>query len=288
MTSTSIQPAEVAVALEERGFESFWAGDHSHIPVEAGGTGVPIDTRTGYPMPNHYWQLLDPFLVLTAAAQATTTIKLGAGICLVNERHPITTAKQVATLDHLSGGRFVFGIGGGWNEHEMRNHGVEIRDRWDAMRERIEAMTAIWTQDVAEYHGDHVEFGPMMSWPKPVQRPRPPVLIGGNVRNMARVLDYADGWCPGTPQLTDDELRGQLAEFARLADDVGRGVTVTAFHVTTGDGLALGSDDLLNTCRWDVLADAGVERVVVVLPPERDACLALADHYAAELLARVG
>src|SRR5689334_4188089 len=133
MTDTSIAPAELAQALEERGFESFWAGDHSHIPVDADSAQAPIDTRTGRPMPKEYWHLLDPFLALTAAAQATSRIRLGTGICLVNERDPITTAKQVATLDHLSGGRFAFGIGGGWNAREMRNHGGDIAHRWPAM-----------------------------------------------------------------------------------------------------------------------------------------------------------
>jgi probable F420-dependent oxidoreductase len=288
MTDTSIAPAELARALEERGFESFWAGDHSHIPVDPDSAQAPIDTRTGRPMPAEYWHLLDPFLALTAAVQATSRIRLGTGICLVNERDPITTAKQVATLDHLSGGRFVFGIGGGWNAREMRDHGADIAHRWPAMRERVEAMRCIWTQDVAEYHGTHVNFDPMMSRPKPVQWPHPPVLIGGNARNIARVVDYADGWCPGTPHLTDDELRAQFAELRRRATERGRSdVTVTAFHVPPLAGLAPGSPVALGSRRWDLFAELAVDRVVIVLPPMRDDCLRMADYYADTLLAGV-
>lgn len=285
MTADSIQPAEIAGALEARCFESFWAGDHSHIPVDVTNPGPPIDTRTGNAMPSEYWHLLDPFLALTSAAQATTRIRVGTGICLVNERDAITTAKQVATLDHLSGGRFLFGIGGGWNERELRDHGTALADRWPSMRERVEAMKAIWTQDVAEYHGRFVDFGPMMSWPKPVQRPHPPILVGGNYRNIERVVEYADAWCPGTPQLDDDELAGQVAELRRSAGEAGRDdVGITAFHVTSTAGLSPDSPSALGRRRWDLLTSLGVDRVVVVLPPSRDECLRLADHYAATLL----
>jgi probable F420-dependent oxidoreductase len=285
MTDTSIAPPEIASALEERGFESFWAGDHSHIPLDPASPGAPLDTRTGKPVPTEYAHLLDPFLALAAAAQATTRIRLGTGICLVNERDPITTAKQVATLDHLSGGRFLFGIGGGWNARELRNHGLHIAHRWPAMRERVEAMKAIWTQDVAEYHGAHVDFAPLLSWPKPVQRPYPPILIGGNHRNIGRVVEYADGWCPGTPQLSDEELRTQVAELRRAAAADGRtDVAMTAFHVPPLAGLAPGSPVALGRARWQLLDELGVERVVVVLPPERDACLRMADHYAQTLI----
>jgi len=286
MTADSIQPAEIAVALEQRGFESFWAGDHSHIPVDADSPDAPIDTRTGLPMPSEYWNLLDPFLALTAAAAHTTKLRLGTGVCLVNERDPITTAKQVASLDHLSRGRFLFGIGGGWNEREMRNHRADITKRWPSMRERVEAMKLIWSNDVAEYHGEHVDFAPLMSWPKPVQKPHPPILIGGNRRNIARVVAYADAWCPGTPQLSDDELRNDVAELHRQAAAAGRtDVSITAFHVTTVDGLDTASSLALSPQRWDVLAEAGIERVVVVLPPTRDECLRMADHYADTFLA---
>jgi probable F420-dependent oxidoreductase len=289
MTDTSIDPAEFAKALEDRGFESFWAGDHSHIPVDPAHAGPPLDTRTGKPMPTEYWHLLDPFLALTAAAQATSRIRLGTGICLVNERDPINTAKEVATLDHLSGGRFVFGIGGGWNSAEMRNHGTDIADRWPAMQERVQAMQQIWTHDVAEYHGQHVDFGPMMSWPKPVQRPHPPVLIGGNHRNIARVVEYADGWCPGTPHLSDAELREQISTLRERAAERGRApVSVTAFHVPPLAGLEPGSTVALGRARWEVLNELAVERVVVVLPPERDACLRMADYYAETFVAPVG
>ncbi|SOD71800.1 probable F420-dependent oxidoreductase [Jatrophihabitans sp. GAS493] len=280
MTDTSIAPGEIAGVLEAAGFESFWAGDHSHVPAPS--SGVPIDSRTGLPVPSEYWHLLDPFLALTAAAAATSTINLGTGICLVNERDPIHTAKSVASLSHLSGGRVLFGIGGGWSEQELRNHGLEIADRWVSMRERVLAMRAIWSQDVAEFQGEHVNFSPLMSWPKP--SPLPPILIGGNFRNIPRVVDYGDGWCPGTPDLPDAEVVRLAGELRRQAAEAGREVSMTAFHVTTVVGLDPESELRLTRRRLDVLAAAGAERAVVVLPPQRDACLRMIDHYAEELV----
>src|ERR671926_1362353 len=185
-TRYSIGPAELARAVEERGFESLFFPEHTHIP---------ISRRSPWPggadLPPEYRETLDPFLALTAAATVTERILLGTGICLVVERDPITTAKEVATLDLLSGGRVLFGIGGGWNREEMENHGTDPKVRFAVMRERIEAMKAIWAEDEAEYHGRHVDFDPIWSWPKPRQRPHPPVLVGGlGEKVLDRVVAY--------------------------------------------------------------------------------------------------
>ena len=175
-TEYSISPSELAVALEERGFESLWASEHSHLPIP----GNPGELR------NMQADAMDPFLTLTAAAMSTRTLKLGTGICLVNQRDPIQTAKLVASIDQLSGGRFLFGIGNGWHEEEMRNHGTAFATRHQLVQERVEAMRAIWTLDRAEYHGAFVDFGPMIANPKPVQKPHPPVIVGGAYPYAAR------------------------------------------------------------------------------------------------------
>src|SRR5437762_6060344 len=170
-TDYSMGPAELGRALEERGFESVWAPEHSHIPLSRQ-SAFP----SGGELPKKYYDVMDPFVTLTAAAAATRTLKVGTGICLVVQRDPIQTAKSVASIDQVSGGRFLFGVGAGWNADEMADHGTAFKTRISLMRERIEAMRAIWTQSKAEYHGKFVDFGPMMTWPKPVQRPHPPVL----------------------------------------------------------------------------------------------------------------
>ena len=192
VTDYGITPGELAQAAEERGFESLWMPEHTHIPVSRKSPwgGGPV-------LPDNYKETLDPFMALTAAAMATKRIKLATGICLVVERDPIHTAKQVATLDYLSGGRFLFGIGGGWNAEEMANHGTIFETRFALMRERIEAMKAIWGNDVAEYRGTHVNLEPLWCWPKPVQKPHPPIIVGGGFPQGAkRALAYGDGWMP--------------------------------------------------------------------------------------------
>jgi probable F420-dependent oxidoreductase len=166
-TEYSISPSELAAALEERGFESLWASEHSHLPL--------VSEPEAGEMRKVQADVMDPFLTLTAAAMSTKTLKLGTGICLVNQCDPIQMAKLVATIDQLSGGRFLFGIGNGWHEEEMRNHGTALATRHQLVQERVEAMRAIWTHDRAEYHGKFVDFGPMISTPKPVQKPYPPV-----------------------------------------------------------------------------------------------------------------
>ena len=188
-TDYSIAAPVLARALEERGFESLWAPEHSHIPV---------DTKSSFPLwdaiPKKYYDVMDPFVSLTAAAVATETLKLGTGICLVQQRDPIQTAKLVASIDQVSGGRFLFGVGTGWNAEEMADHGTVFETRNKLARERIEAMKEMWTQSKAEYHGDMVDFPPMMMWPKPVQKPYPPVIVGGAWPYAARrAVRYGDG-----------------------------------------------------------------------------------------------
>jgi probable F420-dependent oxidoreductase len=226
-TRYSIGMAELARAVEERGFESLFVPEHTHIPVSR---------RSPWPggpdLPDEYRETLDPFLALTVAAMVTERLLLGTGICLVVERDPITTAKEVATLDLLSGGRFLFGVGGGWNREEMENHGTDPRTRFALMRERVLAMREIWTHDEAEYHGRFVNFDPVWSWPKPVQQPLP-VYVGGNAENaMQRVIEYGDGWLPmpGRSRLAD-----QVPVFRRLCEEAGRGrlpVTVSGARAT--------------------------------------------------------
>src|SRR6516164_7249663 len=191
-TDYSISPAYLAVALEERGFESLWAAEHSHIPVPRR-TPAP----GGGELAKRYYDVMDPFVTLTMAAAATKRLKIATGICLVIQRDTIQTAKLVASIDQVSGGRFLFGIGGGWNAEEMEDHGTVFKTRFKRMREQIEAMTEIWTGEKAEYHGEIVDFPPMMTWPKPVQKPRPPVLVGVAFPWAARrAIRYGDGWFP--------------------------------------------------------------------------------------------
>jgi len=221
VTDYSITPGELAQAAEERGFESLWMPEHTHIP-----TSRKSPWPGGPNLPDVYKQTLDPFMALTAAAVVTKRIKLATGICLVVERDPIHTAKNVATLDYLSGGRFVFGVGGGWNAEEMANHGTVFKTRFALMRERIEAMKAIWGNDVAEYHGEHVQFEPLWAWPKPLQKPHPPILVGGEFPHGAkRAIAFGDGWMPiGGRGLDALEIlpryRQMAAEAGRNPDDV--------------------------------------------------------------------
>jgi probable F420-dependent oxidoreductase len=193
-----------------------------------------VSRETAYPggteLPREYSHTLDPFVGLAAAAAVTDRLKVGTGVCLVNQHDPIVTAKEVATLDHLSGGRFLFGVGAGWNKEEMRNHGADPSKRWGLMRERVEAMKAIWTQDEAEYHGRFVDFDPLWSWPKPVQKPHPPVLVGGvGDKVLDRVVAYGDEWIPNRVK-SPEELGVRIAELQRRAEAAGRGrIPVTVF-----------------------------------------------------------
>lgn len=193
LSDRSIRPDELARAAEERGFDSMYVPEHTHIPVSRR-TPAPM----GEPLPEQYWRALDPFVALTAAAAVTTTLRLGTGVSLVMEHDPIVLAKEIATLDHLSGGRFTFGIGFGWNVEEAEDHGVEWKRRRALTREKVLAMQALWSKDVAGFDGELVRFEPSKSWPKPVQQPRPSTLIGGGAGPIMfrHVAEYADGWAP--------------------------------------------------------------------------------------------
>jgi len=221
-TDFSMGPAELAVAVEERGLDALFIPDHTHMPASR-----ESDFRIGDELPPDYVHNLDMFIGLAAAAAVTKRIRLGTGICLVVERDPITTAKEVASLDHLSGGRVDFGVGGGWNREEMENHGGDFSRRFKLLRERIEAMKAIWTQDEASYAGEFVKFDRIWSWPKPVQKPHPPIFVGGDApKTLDRVLNYGDGWIPMLADHPDNprmaERYAMMAELKRRLAEAGR------------------------------------------------------------------
>jgi probable F420-dependent oxidoreductase len=182
-------------------------------------TPFPLGTE----LPKRYYDVMDPFVTLTAAAAATTTLKLATGVCLIAQRDPIQTAKLVASIDQVSGGRFVFGIGNGWNQDEMENHGTDFSSRHKLARERVEAMKAIWTQEAAEYHGEFVDFGPMAAWPKPVQKPHPAILIGGAFPYSARrAVRYGDGWMPQVTANDKTPLTELIPRFRQMTAEAGR------------------------------------------------------------------
>ena len=264
--SDAIPPAALAVALEERGFESIWAPEHSHIP-----TSRRSPAPGGGDLPSTYWRIIDPFVCLAMAAAVTKKLLLGTGVCLVNQRDPIQTAKEVASLDHLSGGRFLFGIGIGWNAEEMENHGTVFATRAKLVRERIEAMKEIWTKSKPEYHGEFVNFDPIMTWPKPVQKPHPPVIVGGAFPQGARrALRYGNGWIPIAGRAPiEDALRA----FKQMAAEAGRDpaeVPVSTF------GANEDADEIRR------MRDLGVTRMVVSLDSEKeDTILPVLDRWAA-------
>jgi probable F420-dependent oxidoreductase len=244
-THYSIGPAEVAKAAEEAGLESLWFPEHTHIPTT---TRFPAGDGT---VPEHYRSTLDPFVAFGAAASVTKTIKLATGIALIPQRDPITLAKEVATLDLVSGGRVILGIGAGWNEPETRNHGTDFDHRFKVMRERILAMKELWTKDEAEYHGDTVDFGPTWSWPKPIQKPHPPIVVGGaGPHTLQRVVNYADGWMPigfgGIPAIA-----AQVVELRKLATAAGKPMPEVTIFGAPFDVDAIGKG-----------AEAGIDRIV--------------------------
>jgi probable F420-dependent oxidoreductase len=244
-TDETLAPQEVARLVEERGLESLWFPEHTHIPASRA-TPYPA----GGDLPSMYWRSLDPFVALTAAAMATESLRLGTGICLVVERDPIITANEVASLDLLSGGRFEFGVGAGWNREEMRNHGTDPRERMAVMAERVQAIKAIWTSPEASFHGKHVSFDRIWSWPKPVQDPHPPVWVGGNGPTVEdRVLAFGDGWMPNV--VDDDEL---LRRFDALRARADREIR-----------LAINASPRRPE-RLERYANAGVERAIFYLP----------------------
>ena len=252
-TDYAMEADAFAKALEDRGFDSVWAPEHSHIP---------ISRASAYPqggeLPRRYAECMDPFVSLAFAAAATKTIQLGTGVCLVVQRDPIQTAKLVASLDQVSKGRFLFGIGGGWNAEEMADHGTtDFKGRWKLVRERIEAMRAIWTMEEPEYHGNLIDFGKMHAWPKPVRKPHPPVIVGGAFPYGARrAIAYGDGWVPHGSRPHYGDVGQFLPEFFRMAREAGRdpaSLPVTLFGVKR---------DLERLCYY---RDAGVARVVISL-----------------------
>jgi len=269
-TDETIRPGEVARMAEERGFESIFFPEHTHIP-----TSRRTPYPAGEPLPREYFRLFDPLISMTAAAGATSTIKLGSGILLVAQRDPIVTAKAVASVDVLSGGRVLLGVGTGWNEDEMENHGVEPRRRFGRVKEFVEAMKAIWTHEEASYEGRHISFAPMNSWPKPIQPGGPPILVAGNGRTVYdRVLDYGDAWFPN--RLGDEEkFAARIEKLQRLGDERGRGsVPVT---------LQLAPLDPAEIERYE---QRGVTRCVWYLPPApADKAERALDKYAAAMQA---
>jgi len=259
-TDYAISMTELAPAAEQLGFESLWVAEHSHIP-----TSRQSPWPGGAELPKQYWHTMDPFVALTAAALASETIRVATGICLLIERDPIHTAKQVASVDLVSNGRFIFGIGAGWNREEMANHGTDFSSRWKLLRERTEAIKNIWTNDVAEYHGEMVDFGPMWCWPKPVQRPHPPVILGGSgPKILERVVRYADGWMPNRGEVIE-----RIPELQRMAAAAGRERIPVSYYPKPG------ADEIAR------LAKAGVDRCIYYVPADgREAALKKLDELA--------
>jgi probable F420-dependent oxidoreductase len=269
-TEATQDPATLARMAEERGFECLLFPEHTHIPASR---------QSPYPgggeLPAHYARTYDPFVALSAAATATERLKVGTAICLVIERDPIITAKEVATLDRLSGGRFLFGVGAGWNVEEMADHGTDASKRFGIMRERVEAMKAIWSEEEASYSGRHVSFERIWSWPKPLQQPHPPILVGGNApRVIDRVVAFGDEWMPN--RVSAEDLPGRIAALQQRAAEAGRDpIPVTVASLTHDPE------------RIERIERAGAHRGYFWLPPTRpdeveralDASVAAVDAY---------
>ena len=270
-TDYAIAPHVLAQEAEARGFESLWLPEHTHIPASR---------KTPYPaggeLPKEYWHTLDPFGSLCAAAVVTKTLKLATGICLLIERDTIVAAKEAATVDRLSEGRFIFGVGGGWNVEEMANHGTEYKTRFKKLKEQVAAVRAIWTQEEAEFHGEHVRFEKLWCHPKPVQQPGPPIVLGGlSTQTMQRAIDYGDGWIPIHFGRDLSAMRGVLAELERRLTAAGRARNTLSVSV-------YGAPQ-----RPEAVAEyreLGVDRIIFLLRPEpREAVLPKLDRLAALL-----
>jgi probable F420-dependent oxidoreductase len=265
-TDYCIRIDELARALEERGFDALFLPEHTHIPA---------NRRTPRPgggeLPKEYWHTHDPFVALSFAAAATSKLKLGTGICLLAQREPIVTAKSVASLDMLSGGRFIFGLGGGWNVEEMENHGASYKTRFKALRERVLAMKAIWTEEDASFHGEMIDFDPLWAYPKPVQKPHPPVILGGETDyTLARVIEFCDGWLPRASD-SFDPVEG-MGRLRRAAEAAGRDMSTLSMTVFRAPAEA---------ATLEAYAEAGVSRALLQLPSaDRDTVLGVLDGYA--------
>ena len=269
VTDQSIDPVQLAREVEARGFHSLYIPEHTHIPASRR-TPLPIGDGT---LPEEYKRTVDPFVALGAAAAVTSRIKLGIGVCLVAQRDPIVTAKAVATLDRIANGRFVFGIGFGWNREEMESHGVDFRRRRPRVREHVLAMQRLWTDERASFDGEFVRFEDSWSWPKPLQQPRPPILIGGAAgpKLFAHIAEYADGWIP----IGGAGVREAMRDLRRAMEQAGR--DPATLHV-----VPFGS--IPDPGKLDYYASIGVTEVVVRVPcAPADVVLPLLDEYAALL-----
>jgi probable F420-dependent oxidoreductase len=264
-----LTPPELGRAVEERGFESLFWTEHTHIPVNS--------RRSSGGSTRDYAETIDPFVALAAVAAVTTTLTLGTAVCLVAQRDPITTAKEVASLDQLCGGRFQFGVGAGWNRMEMANHGTDPRTRMALLADRVRAMREIWTAEQAEYHGRFVDFDPIWSFPKPAQKPHPPVLVGGNGPGTEdRVLDFGDAWLPQVDMMDVDELSRRAGALRARAADAGKGpVPITLFGAITEGGA------MPEPGRLDAYAEAGADRSLFTLQyRSADEALSILDRWA--------
>jgi probable F420-dependent oxidoreductase len=263
-TDLAIRPDELAREAEERGFESLFFPEHTHIPTSR---------RTPYPaggeLPEEYKRTIDPFVAMTAAANASTRLRVGTAICLVAQHDPVVLAKQVASADLISLGRVVFGVGYGWNVDEMETHGVDPRTRRALVREKVLAMKSLWTDEVASFDGEHVHLSPSWSWPKPVQKPHPPIIVGGAAGPtlFSHVVEWADGWMP----IGGAGLRRSWPELRRVAEEAGRDPDEIEVMITGPRP----DPELLDHYR-----SMGVSRVLLFLPPRSaDVVLPLLDDY---------
>ncbi len=268
-TDTTLQPVAIGRAAEERGFESVWLPEHSHIPTSRATPwgGVP----DAGPLPEMYWRTHDQFVALAAVAATTETLRLGTGITLVAQRDPIWLAKEVASLDVISGGRLIFGIGYGWNKEEMANHGIVYTERRAILREKVLAMKEIWANDEASFTGDHVTIEPSWAWPKPVQRPHPPIVLGGGAgpKTFADIAEFCDGWMPIARHHEFSTKVDALHDAARA---IGRDPATLSVDVF---GAPTNADDLRR------LADIGVTRAVLPVPSKSpEEVIARLDAYA--------
>ena len=275
-TGYSVDIAILAKRAEELGFESFWVPEHVVIPVK---TATPFPGSPDGVIPDSYKRIVDPFIALARAAAVTQTIKLGTGVCLVPERNPLILAKEVATLDHYSGGRFIFGIGAGWLKEETEIMGGDFPHRWTQTREAILAMKELWTKDEAEYHGKYYDFPPVRCYPKPAQKPHPPIFLGGNARNvLKRVVAWGDGWMPS--RVPVEEIKRGCATLKELAQRAGRdpdSIEVLAFSA---------SGEFRDREFIKDLEESGVKRATIWLPhSEGDEALADMEEIAQQVLA---
>ncbi len=268
-TDRGIQPIELARQAESRGFDSLWFPEHSHIPVSRRSPWGGVAGAA--PLPEEYWRTHDQFVALAAAAAVTTTLRLATGITLVAQRDPLWLAKEVASLDVISGGRVLFGIGYGWNHEEMESHGVDIGHRRAVVREKVLACKALWANEVAEFHGQYVDFEPSWAWPKPVQTPHPPIVIGASPTDLhfRHVIEFGDVWMPIQGRWPIDEA---WVELRRACEAAGRDPSSLSLGIYAAKPTA---DNLAK------LRDLGASMATLILPPlDRDAALATMDSYA--------